>query len=86
MRLTIESIEDGVAVLEGDDEYLELPADCLPSAAHEGAVLHLAVQRMDDVAQLTLTLAGEASEEPPPQLHQLGARRHAQRDREGPGS
>lgn len=59
-RLVVDRIEGAVAVLEGDDGTLDVPASWLPSGAREGSVLRVDLDRDADASRLVLTLDPEA--------------------------
>jgi hypothetical protein len=63
--MIVDRIEDGFAVLEGDDGALEVPAAWLPTGAREGSVLKIEVERQGQRSRLTLTLdpEGQAARE-----------------------
>jgi hypothetical protein len=58
---TIDSLEDGVAALCGDDRVVHLPAELMPREAREGAVLHLEREESGDRVTLHLRLDREAT-------------------------
>lgn len=54
--LVVDRIDDGVAVLEGDDGTVDVPASWLPAGAREGSVLRVEIARDDVASRLVLTL------------------------------
>lgn len=56
----VDRIENGVAVLEGEDGSLDVPASWLPPGAREGTVLRVEVDRDDGASRVVFTLDPEA--------------------------
>jgi hypothetical protein len=61
----VERIEEDLAVLEGDQGTVEVPAAWLPRGAREGSVLQVQVERDADATRLVLVLdpEGQAARE-----------------------
>lgn len=58
--LIVDRIENGVAVLEGEDGSLDVPASWLPAGAREGSVLRVEARRDDGASHVVFTLDPDA--------------------------
>lgn len=57
--LIVDRIEDGRAVIEGDDGAFEVPASWLPASVREGSVLRADVHHEGDVSRVVFSLDAE---------------------------
>lgn len=78
--MIVDRIEDGIAVLEGDDGVVEVPASWLPRGAREGSVLRIGLDRGDDATRLVIALDPDALADREAEIQAL-----RERIPEGPG-
>jgi hypothetical protein len=69
--MIVDRIEDGIAVLEGESGWLEVPVGWLPAGAREGSVLRVAVEADGDSSRVSLTLDAEAMAEREAEIRRL---------------
>lgn len=67
----VDRIEDGIAVLEGLDRSLDVPASWLPAGAREGSVLRIEVASEDSSSRLSINLDLDAREAREAELREL---------------
>lgn len=65
------ALEGGIAVLEGDDGSVEVPASWLPEGAREGSVLRAELSRDGGTSRVVLTLDREARAAREAEMHEL---------------
>lgn len=58
--MVVDRIENDVAVLEGDDGWLDVPAAWLPAGAREGSVIRVEVRREEGATRVAFTLDPDA--------------------------
>jgi hypothetical protein len=69
--MIVDRIEDGVATLEDDLGWLDVPDGWLPAGATEGSVLRVEVERDGDSSRVTLTLDAAAQAEREAEMRRL---------------